>query len=304
MDAPASQRPSRLVSWLPAFAAVGAFAAAVAAPLFVAGWDPAGFNPRPGDNARHAALLWLAVVSAEGAIWFFAGCWTIWRIWRLTSGPGSGILAARTLVPPFLLGSIFLCFVHSVSAGTGFPPSSIGPLPIPNLAWFRILGLSVAGLACSGLLLAWCLHTRETGGGPPGLAAIRRAQDRMSEFLYCGSANLAFAVLSAAALRKALDAAKAPSYSADFVVSYGAVHSILMLTVYLPIRIALRAEAEKAISALMPPPADIDAIKPWMEKRASADEYLGNTAKSLYGAGGLAAATLPLLTGWITQMLK
>lgn len=258
----------------------------------------------PGDNARHAVLLWLAVISAEGAIWFFAGCWTLWRIWKLSAGPGRGVITARSLVPPLLLGAAFLYFVHAVSVGTGFPPSSIGPVSIPNFAAFRIIGLFVAGLACGGLALSWCVHTRETAGAPPGLAAVRRAQDMMSEFLYCGSANLAFAVLSAAALRKALDAAHVPSYSADFVISYGAVHSILILAIYLPIRAALRAEAEKAMSALLPPPVDVDGVKAWLDKRSSADEYLGNTVKSFYGAGGLAAATLPLFTGWITQLLK
>jgi len=68
-------------------------------------------------------------------------------------------------------------------------------------------------------------------------------------FLFAGSANFALAVLSAAALRNAL----------EFVIAYCEVHSMLMLAVYLPARIALRSEAKHAIQGLLPFPMELGA---------------------------------------------
>lgn len=293
----------RVPAWLPFLAGVAGFLAALTAPLFVLGWDPNGFRPAPGDYARHSALLWLAVISAEGTVCLFTGAWTVWRILNLVQTESNRVgLLARTILPTLAVGLAFFLLIARISENSGFPPVAVGAISIPNLAAFRLTALLVAGVACSGIVLTWAVRPASADGG--SLTWIRRCHNVMTEFLFAASTNLALSVLSAAALRNALEAAKVKQYAPDFVLTYGAVHSILILAVYLPARFSLRVETERAVARLLPLPETIDAVKGWTEKRAVADEYLGNTTKSILGAGGAAATILPLLTGWITQLLK
>jgi phosphate starvation-inducible membrane PsiE len=291
---------------MPAAAGLIAFAFAFIAPLFVLDWNADGLRPAPGNHPRQVAHLWLAVVAAEGVVFLMGGAWTLWRIATLVKGVANpGAVLARTVALPLFGGLLFVLLLVHLCSGTGFPPVAIGDIPVPNLALFRIVGLFVAGMACGGLVLTWYVHRPETA--QPAMEALskaRRSQAILSEFLFAASVNLAFAVLSASALRNAVNAAKKDTFSSEFVIAYGAIHSILILAVYLPVRISLSSEVELVLRDLLPPPSGPGAISEWSKQRAELDEYLGLTAKSLYGAGGLLATTLPLLTGWITQLLK
>jgi uncharacterized membrane protein YagU involved in acid resistance len=222
--------------------------------------------------------VWAATIGVQTAFWvivagpLWAGLATVWR--RAKLGRPATVAIAAALILILIVFPLF---------------SQAGEIPWPlwghhskTRALTIIGGLLVGVPALSGIaLVQQQVRRRETEPiDDEDVRTALEARTEMLRFLSVAGAVIGLAVLAAGALRKATvpTFVREGDFPQEGVLLYGAFFTGLLLLVYVPSHLALRALGLKIREHYFPlsqmPDPDADSFKGWLDKRTSLETLL------------------------------
>lgn len=275
---------------LAGFAVAGA--ALVAGVLAIGGWS----HYRSLDD-RAAWGLWLALLTAQGALWGIL----LPLVLR-----GHAALNARVnprdlvvALAPLVLLSITLDIARSRNSVDSPLPHHYAKVTV--LTW---IGTGVALVAVAGIVrvgrAAWAFDLTSGTGSGAALTSFLRLRSSLRHFLFSAGTIVGGAVLAAGALQQALGKQGHP----QLVFAYGIFLSALLAAAYAPAFAQLQRAGERLLDEIEPPPAVDDPEWPvGSGRRQQVRSFLGLDVDFVQSLRVGIAVLAPLASGFVSLLL-
>jgi len=287
-----------------------ALAAAVVAPLYVTNWNGEVFARVAQDPLKPKIQLWIFMIGCQGVWWVLCAVYLGWslktlahlttQLWR------HAIQATIPFVVPVIAMLAYFCWARG--SARPIPPDRLASCDIHHLPIFALGGIGIATFAIWQIYLIQSLRLeqqRSEGLGPETVKQLLEDRESTTHLLFVAATTLGLGVLATATFRNAVNADKRSDFfPREYVIIYGAQFSLLLVALYLPVQVSLYRCAYELRNKLFNDLAlDRDSVDKWCEARRKFDDMMGLDlgVQSLIGAPLI--TLLPLLTGWIGNLL-
>lgn len=279
-------------------------AAIVMSPAFVVHWDWSLAKPELNNPIKTKLQLWMFWIIVQGVAWVLSAAYLAGTVFRFSKFFRRHFWNVTLIL---LIPATYVLIELLRHSGTGIPPANVGTFDISNLPRFGTIGVLLAVASVWLMyLIRGILIDESTQSGGIGIQRFVELREEVSRLLLIAAVILVLGTASTAGLRNAVNvAAGKNSFPEEYVVLYGAMNSIFLMMVYIPVQASFFFIGRLLRNGILKEAeASAESIKVWFENRQKIGDMLGLNFSQVSAFGAPLATLLPFLSALVSHLFS